>query len=27
MQPTLQMPKGPIPRNIRQPKMPRPKAR
>jgi hypothetical protein len=27
MQPTLQMPKGPMPRNIRQPKMPRPKAR
>jgi len=27
LQPTLQAPKGPIPRNIRQPKMPRPKAR
>jgi hypothetical protein len=27
MQPTLQMPKGPMPRNIRQPKMPRPKTR
>jgi len=27
LQPTLQAPKGPIPKNIRQPKMPRPKAR
>ena len=27
LQPTLQAPKGPMPRNIRQPKMPRPKAR
>ncbi len=27
LQPTLQAPKGPIPRNARQPKMPRPKAR
>ena len=27
LQPSLQAPKGPIPRNIRQPKMPRPKAR
>jgi Domain of unknown function (DUF4191) len=27
LQPSLQPPKGPIPRNIRQPKMPRPKAR
>ncbi len=27
LQPTLQAPKGPIPRNIRQPKMPKPKAR
>jgi hypothetical protein len=27
LQPSLQMPKGPIPRNIRQPKMPRPKGR
>jgi len=27
LQPTLQVPKGPIPKNIRQPKMPRPKAR
>ena len=27
LQPTLQVPKGPIPRNVRQPKMPRPKAR
>jgi uncharacterized protein DUF4191 len=27
LQPTLQAPKGPIPRNIRQPKMPRPKMR
>jgi hypothetical protein len=27
LQPTLQAPKGPIPRNIRQPKMPRPKTR
>jgi hypothetical protein len=27
LQPTLQAPKGPIPRNVRQPKMPRPKAR
>jgi uncharacterized protein DUF4191 len=27
LQPTLQAPKGPLPRNIRQPKMPRPKAR
>jgi len=27
LQPSLQMPKGPIPKNIRQPKMPRPKAR
>jgi uncharacterized protein DUF4191 len=25
LQPTLQMPKGPLPRNIRQPKMPRPR--
>jgi len=27
LQPTMQAPKGPIPRNIRQPRMPRPKAR
>jgi hypothetical protein len=27
LQPTLQAPKGPMPRNVRQPKMPRPKAR
>jgi Domain of unknown function (DUF4191) len=27
LQPTLQAPKGPIPKNIRQPRMPRPKAR
>ncbi len=27
LQPSLQAPKGPIPRNIRQPKVPRPKAR
>ena len=27
LQPSLQAPKGPIPKNIRQPKMPRPKAR
>ena len=27
LQPTLQAPKGPMPKNIRQPKMPRPKAR
>ncbi len=27
LQPSLQAPKGPIPRNTRQPKMPRPKAR
>jgi Domain of unknown function (DUF4191) len=27
LQPSLQAPKGPIPRNIRQPKMPKPKAR
>jgi hypothetical protein len=27
LSPSLQAPKGPIPRNIRQPKMPRPKAR
>lgn len=27
LQPSLQMPKGPMPKNIRQPKMPRPKAR
>jgi len=27
LQPSLQAPKGPMPRNIRQPKMPRPKAR
>ena len=27
LQPSLQAPKGPIPRNFRQPKMPRPKAR
>ena len=27
LQPSLQMPKGPIPKNIRQPKMPRPKMR
>jgi len=27
LSPTLQAPKGPIPRNIRQPKMPRPKTR
>ncbi len=27
LQPTLQAPKGPMPRNIRQPKMPRPKMR
>jgi Domain of unknown function (DUF4191) len=27
LQPTLQMPKGPMPRNIRQPKMPRPRTR
>jgi Domain of unknown function (DUF4191) len=27
LQPSLQAPKGPIPRNIRQPKMPRPKPR
>jgi uncharacterized protein DUF4191 len=27
LQPTLQAPKGPIPRNIRQPRMPRPKTR
>ncbi len=27
LQPSLQAPKGPIPRNMRQPKMPRPKAR
>jgi len=27
LQPSLQAPKGPIPRNLRQPKMPRPKAR
>ena len=27
LQPSLQAPKGPIPRNIRQPKMPRPKTR
>lgn len=25
LQPTLQMPKGPLPRNVRQPKMPRPR--
>jgi Domain of unknown function (DUF4191) len=27
LQPSLQAPKGPMPRNVRQPKMPRPKAR
>jgi hypothetical protein len=27
LQPTLQAPKGPMPKNVRQPKMPRPKAR
>ena len=27
LQPSLQVPKGPIPKNIRQPKMPRPKTR
>jgi hypothetical protein len=27
LQPTMQAPKGPIPRNVRQPRMPRPKAR
>jgi hypothetical protein len=27
LQPTLAMPKGPLPRNIRQPKMPRPRTR
>jgi hypothetical protein len=27
LQPSLQAPKGPIPRNVRQPKMPRPKTR
>lgn len=27
LQPTLAMPKGPIPRNVRQPKMPRPRTR
>jgi hypothetical protein len=27
LQPSLQAPKGPIPRNVRQPRMPRPKAR
>jgi uncharacterized protein DUF4191 len=27
LQPSMQVPKGPIPKNIRQPKMPRPKAR
>ncbi|MGH3171308.1 MAG: DUF4191 domain-containing protein [Trebonia sp.] len=27
LQPSLQMPKGPLPKNARQPKMPRPKAR
>lgn len=27
LQPSLQMPKGPMPKNLRQPKMPRPKAR
>jgi hypothetical protein len=27
LQPSLQVPKGPVPKNIRQPKMPRPKAR
>jgi hypothetical protein len=27
LQPSLQVPKGPLPRNVRQPKMPRPKAR
>ena len=27
LQPSLQAPKGPIPKNIRQPKMPRPKTR
>jgi hypothetical protein len=27
LQPTLQAPKGPMPRNVRQPRMPRPKAR
>ena len=27
LQPSMQAPKGPIPKNIRQPKMPRPKAR
>jgi len=27
IQPTMQAPKGPLPRNIRQPKMPRPKTR
>ena len=27
LQPSLQAPKGPLPRNVRQPKMPRPKAR
>ena len=27
LQPSLQMPKGPVPRNARQPKMPRPKSR
>jgi hypothetical protein len=27
LQPTLQMPKGPLPRNARQPKMPRPRTR
>jgi hypothetical protein len=27
LQPTLQAPKGPMPRNIRQPRMPRPKSR
>jgi hypothetical protein len=27
LQPSMQAPKGPIPRNVRQPKMPRPKAR
>jgi hypothetical protein len=27
LQPSLQAPKGPLPKNARQPKMPRPKAR
>ncbi|HXA61574.1 MAG TPA: DUF4191 family protein, partial [Streptosporangiaceae bacterium] len=27
LQPTLAMPKGPLPRNARQPKMPRPRTR